>query len=135
MAPDNGGNGIVEIAVLHAYALGQAGGQGRGGQGAGGQDNVVKAVQERIVQGGDAGLPEGDERVFAHRLRHAAGKERPVHGQGLARRDAGCVGILHEGTVEIAQLLLEQANAAGQIVGAQRVGAHKLGEIIAHVGL
>ena len=66
--------------------------------------------------------------------RHGRREGLAVHGQGLARGHAVGVGQLHEVAAQFAHLGLEQADAGGQLVRAQGIGADQLRQPVTDMG-
>ena len=133
--PDDGRNGVVEIAVLHANGAGKALREALGGKGTGCQDNESERRKMCVFQRGNGFLHKVDAGILHHVPGYARGEELPVYGKRLACRNAAGIGIGHEGTVQIAQFLLEKANAACQCVRAQGIGTDKLAQIVGDVSL
>ena len=115
---------VEEVQVRLPHEGGHVVGEGVRGQGAGRHDG------EGVV-----GDPQDLAAVDLHpgqrldRLRHAAGEEATVDGQGAARRHLHRVGHPHHERAQAPHLLLEEARGLVEGVATEAVRADELGEV------
>lgn len=120
--------------MIRAHRPGKGRGKALARQGPGRDDHALEIRQRGIVKALHRRADQRDARLGLHPFRHGTGKKIAVHGQRLARRNAGRVRRSHERTAQLAQFLLDQTHARGQLVRAQGVGTHQLGQIRRGVG-
>ena len=138
VGPDDGRNGIVEIQARASAVFGNDAGQRRGevfrNQRSGGYDDGFSLELGR-VEGGNLTPYERDERFLLHAAGKLFGKQRAVHGKGLARRNGAGGGYVHGDAVKFPHFLFEQAHARTlRVVGPEGVRAYELAEQRAGVG-
>ena len=85
---------------------------------------------------GDLLARERDQRMLVNGLRHGAREQLAIDRQRSASRHARDFGGVHHERVEPPHFLFQQADRVVELVAAERVAAHQLGEPIGlvHVG-
>jgi len=104
----DGRDGVIEIEVLGPHDLGQGPAQAVRGQRPCGDDDAPRVGQGRVVQACDLSAFEGHPGPGLDLGRDPRREAVAVHGQGLARWDAGRLGRGDDQGAQGAHLLLEQ---------------------------
>ena len=120
---DDGRDGIIKMQVeLRAQALDLLG-HGITRERTGRNNDLT------LGDGGRLRALNGDVRVRADALRDLAGKGLTIHGERAAGGDTVMIRAGEHDGIEPPQLLLEQTDGIGELIAAQRVGAHELRKI------
>jgi hypothetical protein len=130
---DDRGDGVEEAELAFAAELQDRVGQGGRGEGAGGHHHAVPVFRR---QAGDLLADDGDQRMGLDAAGDLGREAVAVDGQGAAGRHLVLVGGRHDQRVQLAHLGVQQAHGVElPVVGAERVGAHHLGQAVGLVGV
>ncbi len=129
----DGRNGVEEGQLALAGQVEDCLRQGRRGERAGGDNDAVPRLGR---QAGDLAAVQGNVGMGQQPCGHRVGEPVAVDGQGAARRNLMGVAAGHDDRVQPAHLGVQQADcASGPVVGAERVGADQLGQLVRLVGV
>ena len=128
LGKDDGADRVVEIQVLAADDLRDPGGQCVRRQRSGRDDHRLALGRRRDRR--DLFADDGDQRVRSDLARDRLGEALAVHGERGAGRNAARFGRAHDERPEPAHFFLQQADRVIELVAAERVAAHELGEVI-----
>ena len=107
-------------------------GQRRRGEGAGRHDDLIPVVRRQR----DLLAPDLDQRMLLERGRDGGREAVAIDRERPAGRHLMGVGCAHHQRAEPAHLRVQQADRVGlAVVGAERVGAHQLGQAVGLVGV